>query len=333
MSFRFPLMRRDRRSVMALNAVASALMAMMPAAALAQGTTRAVVTPVAPTPNCPDCATWNAPHAPFRIFGNSYYVGTDGLSAILVTSPDGHVLVDGALPESAPQIVASIEAMGFRVGDIKLIVTSHVHFDHVGAIAEIQRLSGATVAASPSSALWLESGQPQKDDPQYGLNPGFAPVKRVRVLRDGEVVKVGRLSLTAHFTGGHTPGGTSWSWRSCEGTQCYDIVYADSQTPISADNFYFTRSTTYRTGVEDFRRGQALLSRLSCDILITPHPGASSLWERLADSSRTASPVGAGGTRDTPRLSLVDREACRRYAARSADALDKRLAKEKAAAR
>jgi metallo-beta-lactamase class B len=313
--------------------VSSVLLGIVPAAMSAQGASRTVVTPVPPTQNCPDCAEWNAPHAPFRLFGNSYYVGTHGLSSLLVTSPDGHVLIDAALPESAPQIVASIEAMGFRVGDIKLIVSSHVHFDHVGALAEMQRLSGATVAASPSSARWLESGQPMKDDPQYGLNPGFAPVKRVRVLRDGEVVKVGRLALTAHFTGGHTPGGTSWSWRSCEGTQCYDIVYADSQTPVAADGFFYTRSTTYRTGVEDFRRGQALLSRLSCDILITPHPGASSLWERLADSSRAASPVGARGARDSTRPALVDREACRRYAARASDALDKRVAKEKAALR
>jgi len=158
------------------------------------------------------------------------------------------------------------------------------------------------------------------------MNPGFAKVPRVRVLRDGEVVKVGTLSLTAHFTGGHTPGGTSWSWRSCEGTQCLDLVYADSQTPVSADDFFYTRSTTYRTGVADFRRGQALLSRLSCDILITPHPAASSLWERLASSDRSASPAGA-------RPALVDREACRRYASRAAEALEKRIAKEKIAPR
>ncbi|BAH40273.1 hypothetical protein GAU_3231 [Gemmatimonas aurantiaca T-27] len=327
MSFCIPLS-RSQRAAMALAwcVASSALLLGGPVGVSAQSATRAVVTPVPPTPNCPDCAEWNAPHAPFRIFGNSYYVGTHGLSAILVTSPDGHVLVDGALPESAPQIVAGIEAMGFRVGDIKIIVNSHAHFDHAGALAEIQRLSGATVAASPSSARWLMAGQSSNDDPQYGMNPGFAKVPRVRVLRDGEVVKVGTLSLTAHFTGGHTPGGTSWSWRSCEGTQCLDLVYADSQTPVSADDFFYTRSTTYRTGVADFRRGQALLSRLSCDILITPHPAASSLWERLASSDRSASPAGA-------RPALVDREACRRYASRAAEALEKRIAKEKIAPR
>lgn len=282
---------------------------------------------VLPTPNCPDCAEWNAPHAPFRIFGNSYYVGTNGLGAILVTSTDGHVLIDGALPESAPQIVANIAAMGFRVSDIRIIVNSHAHFDHAGSIAEIQRLSGATVAASAPSARWLQAGRSGPDDPQYGMNPGFTPVPRVRVLRDGEVVKVGSLALTAHFTGGHTPGGTSWSWQSCEGARCLDLVYADSQTPISADDFFYTRSRQYRTGVEDFRKGQALLERISCDILITPHPSASSLWERLAGTGRGEANTG----RAQSPASLVDREACRRYAARGRAFLEQRIARERAA--
>ncbi|WP_337172882.1 subclass B3 metallo-beta-lactamase [Gemmatimonas aurantiaca] len=277
-----------------------------------------------PTPNCPDCAEWNAPHAPFRIFGNSYYVGTNGLAAILVTSTDGHVLIDGALPESAPQIIANIAAMGFRVSDIRIIVNSHAHFDHAGSIAELQRLSGATVAASAPSARWLQAGQSGPDDPQYGMNPGFTPVPRVRVLRDGEVVKLGSLALTAHFTGGHTPGGTSWSWQSCEAARCLDLVYADSQTPISADDFFYTRSSRYRTGVADFRRGQALLERLSCDILITPHPSASSLWERLAGTGRGE----ASAERAQSPASLVDREACRRYAARGRASLEQRIARE-----
>src|SRR5919198_3963806 len=101
---------------------------------------------------CPSCAEWNAPHAPVRIHGNTYFVGTNGLSAILVTSPAGHVLIDGGLPESAPLIAANIRAAGFRVEDVKLILNSHDHFDHAGGIAALQRLSGARVAASPLSA-------------------------------------------------------------------------------------------------------------------------------------------------------------------------------------
>ena len=98
--------------------------------------------------HCDNCDEWNEPQAPFNIFGNTWYVGTGGLSAILVTGPEGHVLLDGALPQSAAQIQANIEALGFRIGDVKLIVNSHEHFDHAGGIAALQRASGATVAAS-----------------------------------------------------------------------------------------------------------------------------------------------------------------------------------------
>src|SRR5258708_5692099 len=90
---------------------------------------------------CPHCAEWNAPHAPVRVFGNTYWVGTAGLGAILVTSSAGHVLIDGALPASAPQIAASIRALGFRVGDVKLVLNSHAHFDHAGGIAAMQEAS------------------------------------------------------------------------------------------------------------------------------------------------------------------------------------------------
>ena|ERR1700733_8790609 len=101
--------------------------------------------------SCANCAVWNKPQQAFKIYGNTYYVGTHGLSSILITSDSGHVLIDGALPESAPPIVANIRSLGFRVEDVKLIVNSHAHFDHAGGIAELQRLSGAVL--QPASGL------------------------------------------------------------------------------------------------------------------------------------------------------------------------------------
>jgi metallo-beta-lactamase class B len=265
---------------------------------------------------CSSCAEWNAPRRPLRIYGNTYYVGTQGLSAILVTSRQGHVLIDGALPESAPHILANIRALGFRVQDIKLILNSHPHFDHSGGIAALQRASSAVVAASPASAPVLERGASGPDDPQYG--PGllaFPAVSRVRVIADGDTVRVGPLALTAHFTPGHTPGGTSWSWRSCERGRCLEMVYADSQSPISAEGFRFTSSQTYPSVLADFERGFAVLERLRCDVLLTPHPEGSRLWERIAE-------------RD-----LVDGEACRRYAATARERLARRVASEREAQR
>ena len=118
---------------------------------------------------CEWCASWNAPHEPFRVFGNTYYVGVAGLSAVLITSDKGLILLDGDLPQSAPLIDANIRKLGFRTEDIRLIVSSHAHYDHAGGIAALQRVSGAAVAASASGARAIERGEPPADDPQYGL--------------------------------------------------------------------------------------------------------------------------------------------------------------------
>ena len=266
---------------------------------------------------CPRCATWNAPTPGVRLFGNTYFVGTRGLSAVLVTSSAGHVLIDAGLPDTPPLIVANIRALGFRVEDIKLIVSSHTHYDHVGGVAWMQRASGAMVAASAPAAMALQAGKGPPDDPQFAIALRFPRVSNVRVIADNDTLRVGSTVITAHFTPGHTPGGTSWSWRSCEGNDCRDFVYADSQTPVSADGFLFTKSTT--SGVRQFEQGQAVLDRLSCDILVTPHPEASQLWERL--DARNA------GAKDA----LRDSEACRRYAANGRKMLADRVAREQAA--
>lgn len=269
------------------------------------------------TSPCPDCATWNAPQRPFRIFGNTYFVGTHGLSAILIVSRRGHVLIDGGLPESAPQIAQHIRDLGFRVEDIKVILNSHVHFDHAGGIAALQRLSGAEVAASPATAATLRSGKPQRSEPQFGSLPAIPRVAHVRILKDRQVVRVETIAVTAIFTPGHSPGGTSWQWSACERETCATFVYADSQTPIAADDFFYTKSTTYPQALEDFARGQAALDSLPCSILLTPHPDASSLWQRLA--KREAGDVNA----------LVDPNACRTFAANARATLAKRIARER----
>lgn len=263
--------------------------------------------------DCPSCAAWNAPHAPVRLFGNTYYVGTDGLSALLITSSSGHVLLDGGLPESASLIARNIETLGFRLQDVKLIVNSHDHYDHAGGIAELARVTGATVAASPSSAATLRAGRSGPSDPQYAMILPFPAVSRVQVIADGDTVRAGSVVVVAHFTPGHTAGGTSFAWRACDDSRCLDMVYADSQTPISDDTFRYAGDPRYPKATADFARGHALLERLRCDVLITPHPGASQLWERLA-------PGGSG---------LVNPAGCTRYAASARAALTKRLETER----
>jgi metallo-beta-lactamase class B len=252
------------------------------------------------------------------VFGNTYYVGTNGLGAILITSPSGHVLIDGALPESAPLIIANIRALGFRIEDVKLILNSHAHYDHAGGIAELQRASGAEVAATAWSARVMERGTTVNDDPQFGLAIPYPPVRSVRRITEGQPMHVGTLSVTPHLTAGHTPGGTTWTWRSCEGDACADIVYADSQTPVSADGFLFSKSTSYRSAVADFEHGFKVLETLPCDILLTPHPSVSKLWER--SSARDKGDARA----------LFSASGCKDYAADARRGLAERLARERA---
>ncbi|HVH11463.1 MAG TPA: subclass B3 metallo-beta-lactamase [Longimicrobium sp.] len=261
--------------------------------------------------DCSSCAEWNAPQAPVKIHGNTYYVGTRGLGAVLITSPEGHILIDAGLPNSAPLILQNIRALGFDPGDIRLILNSHAHFDHVGGIAALQHASGARVAASGPSVPVLEKGASEAGDPQHGILLDFPPVLDVRRFEEGDTLRVGPIAVTPYLTAGHTPGGTTWTWRSCDEAGCVDLVYADSQTPISADGFRYSDSPDYPSAVADFERGYATLEALRCDILITPHPGASSLWERLE----------AGN--------LIDPDACKRYAAAARQALARRLATER----
>jgi metallo-beta-lactamase class B len=226
------------------------------------------------------------------------------------------VLIDGGLPESAPAILDNVRALGFRMQDVGLILNSHAHFDHAGGIAALQRVSGAPVAASPWSASVLRQGASQPGDPQLGVLLPFPAVKEVRTIADGDTLRVGALALVAHFTGGHTPGGTTWTWRSCEGTRCLDMVYADSQTPISADGFLFTRNSSYPSAIADFEHGFSVLQQLKCDVLLTPHPDASRLWQRLAARD--------SGNADA----LVNPDACRSYADSARERLKRRIASE-----
>jgi metallo-beta-lactamase class B len=297
-------------SVRTLTAASAALLALSATVAAAQAGDP--LTRPYSAGECSSCAGWSVPWAPVRIHGNTYYVGTRELTALLVTSPEGHVLIDGALPNAAPLILENVRALGFDVRDIRLILNSHVHFDHAGGIAALQRASGAPVAASVPGAPSLERGGSDPSDPQHGTLLRFPPVANVRRFAYGDTLRVGPLALTPHRTAGHTPGGTTWTWRSCGAGGCLDMVYADSQSPISADGFRFSDSRAYPTAVADFERGFRTLETLPCDILITPHPGGSALWERLAGE----------------RGGLVDREACRRYAAESRQRLRGRLETE-----
>jgi metallo-beta-lactamase class B len=274
----------------------------------------------APKVNLPCSAQsgWGDPTPPRHIYGNTWYVGTCGLSAILITSPQGHVLIDGAIEEAAPQILANIRALDFKPSDIRALLNSHEHYDHAGGLAALQRESGAKLYARAPSSKVLLTGTAQPNDPQFGSLKAFPPVGQTELIGDRQVVRVGALEVTAVATPGHSPGSTSWFWTSCERGRCLQLVYADSLSAISNDTFLFSDTQQNPNGLVDFFHTLEKVAALPCDILMTPHPGASTFWERL----------------DTENgVHLVNPNACRAYAETAKQNLERRIAEEKTRAR
>lgn len=259
---------------------------------------------------CGDSTDWDQPAPPVRIHGNTYLVGTCGISAILVAGSDGHVLIDGGTEKGADVIAANIRALGFNLQDVKFLLHSHEHFDHVGGIAKLQTSTGATLVASAPAKAVLNSGRASSDDPQFGMHKPFAAARVGRVVKDGESIRLGNLLLTAMATPGHTAGALSWHWRSCEGAVCRTIFYADSLSAVSRDDYRFSDHPAYLAA---YRASITKVAASRCDILLTPHPSASAMKERMAGEQ-----------------ALFDPEGCRDYAAALDRRLEARLAKENA---
>ncbi|MGL5837149.1 MAG: subclass B3 metallo-beta-lactamase [Sphingorhabdus sp.] len=260
---------------------------------------------------------WSDTAPPARIFGNTYYVGTCGISVILVTSPKGHVLIDGATDEAVPSILENIRALGFDPRDIKYILGSHEHVDHMGGFAQLKAATGARLLVAQAARAVVETGRTDPADPQLGIIADMKPVAVDGTIafdpEPGDIVvaKPTRLmGLRPYRTPGHTSGGTSWGWQSCEGRRCLTFAYVDSLSAIARDDYRFT---DHPERVAPFRETFARVEAMPCDILITPHPSVSSVFERLS------------GTEP-----LIDDQACRRLAQTMREKLDSRLAKEAA---
>lgn len=303
-------------SAIALASVCAACSTPQPPTAAAAAPARAIAQPdpsSLPTPApCADEGDWSEPTAPRHVFGNTWYVGTCGITVLLIATPQGHVLIDAATDRAAAGILANLHALGVNPRDVRYLLASHAHLDHAGGMAQLQAATGATLLALPTAVDVYRRGRGDRSDPQFDSIPGFTPVAHVRAIADGQTLELGPLRLTAHATPGRTPGSTSWSWDSCEAGQCRHLVYADSVSAISDDTY---RYGDHPDAVAAFRHGLETLAALPCDILVTPHPGASRLWPRL----RGEAP-------------LLDSAACKAYAGKGQAGLDARLAKEKTGA-
>ncbi len=254
-------------------------------------------------------AAWLAPAEPQKIAENTYLVGFAGLSVALIDTGEGLVLVDGALPQAAPAILANVRKLGFDPEDIKFILSTEPHFDHAGGIAALARDTGATVVASVRGAEGLRTGRHAVDDPQLAYGGSWPAVPNVRTMQDGEVLRLGKTAITAVATPGHTMGSMSWTWQACESSGCKAVVFAASLNPFSADDYRYTASASAPI-VEGFAQSYKRMDALACDILISAHP------DNAGDGRYSESPG-----------------ACRAYADRSRKTLAKRLADERSGAR
>lgn len=266
--------------------------------------------PASKSPACKDDAGWDDPAQPFRILGNTWFVGTCGISAVLVTSDAGHILIDGGTEKGAALIEANVRTLGFDPHDVKLILNSHEHSDHAGGLAALQRATGAEVVVRGPALAVLKRGTSDRGDPQFLQLRPLPAVSRLRAVANGQTLEVGSLKLTAHATPGHSPGGTSWTWTSCDANDCRRFAYVDSLSAISDDAYRFSEHADY---VATFRRTLKAVAALPCDVLLTPHPGASDMWSRLG-----------------PALAKPPSEpnACKNYAQTAGTRLDARLADE-----
>ena len=263
---------------------------------------------------------WLAPLPPTRIHGNTYFVGFGGVSVVLIDTGAGLILIDGAVPQAARDVEANIRRLGFRIEDVRYILSTEPHWDHAGGIAALARDSGARVIASAPAARVFRTGRVGGDDPQAAHLVPFPAVANVRAMANGERLRLGNTVVTARATPGHTAGSMSWTWRSCEARQCFNIVFGSSLNAVSADGYRFS-DPAHRAVVAAFRRSFAIMRALPCDILISAHPEQSGGDERFRRFQ--------AGQRPNP---FVDANACRAYADQTERRLETRLATEGAEA-
>jgi metallo-beta-lactamase class B len=217
--------------------------------------------------------SWNQPFKPLRIVADIYYVGASGVSSYLITSPEGHVLIDTGFEQTVPLIRENVDKLGFRMKDIKLILASHAHADHTGGHALAKQLTGARIVMSEADAALLASGG--KADFLDDIMP-YRPARADQIVRDGEQIKLGKIALTAHLTPGHTKGCTTWTMLAEEGTKRYNVVFFGSTTVLTK----LTNNPRYPDIARDYAATFRKLKALPCDVFLAPHATFFGLEEK-----------------------------------------------------
>ncbi|HKR22133.1 MAG TPA: subclass B3 metallo-beta-lactamase [Pyrinomonadaceae bacterium] len=253
---------------------------------------------------------WNQPVKPFKIIGNVYYVGATEVSSYLITTSQGHILLDSGFAETVPQIKQNVAQLGFRFEDVKILITSHAHADHVGGVAMLKQMTGAQLAVSIADAEMLKRGG--KNDPNFGDRFLFQGVIADRKLRDGDTVQLGDVTMTARLTPGHTKGCTTWTMKVSEGGKQYDVVIIGS---TSAPGYKLIGNAGYPNIVEDYESSFRLLKTLPCDVFLAPHGSFFALLEKIKHLGEPQNP-------------FIDKDDFPRYVERSEQAFRAELKRQ-----
>ena len=231
-------------------------------------------------------AAWSVPFEPFRIAGNVHYVGTTELGVYLVTTKDGHILIDGGFDETTPVILESIRKLGFRPEDVEVLLNTQAHTDHVGSMASLKKVTGARVMVMEGDVPMMEQGG--RGDFAFGDTFMFAPVKVDRVLRDGDVVTMGGTTLTAHLTPGHTRGCTTWTMTVDDGGQARKVIFPGSLS-VNPEVRMIT-NPSYPGIADDYERSFARMRTFEADIFLGAHAGFFKLHDKADRLRKGAAP-------------------------------------------
>lgn len=229
---------------------------------------------------------WTEQHPPFKIAGNLYYVGSRGLASYLVATPEGHILINSSLEASVPLIRESVEKLGFKFSDIRILLINHAHWDHNAGSAEILKLTGAKYMVMDADVAVVESGG--KADFQYGSDPeSLYPATKVdHVLHDGDEVRLGGSTLVARLTPGHTRGCTTWTMKVLEGGKILHAVIVGS--PNVNPGYKLVNNGVYPAIAGDYERMFRVLKSLPCDLFLGAHGSYFNMEEKLKRLRRGA---------------------------------------------
>jgi metallo-beta-lactamase class B len=256
--------------------------------------------------------TWTEPFPPFHIVGNLYYVGSKGLANYLITTPQGHILINSDLEANVPMIRESVEKLGFKLSDIKILLISHAHWDHDAGSASIKKLTGAKYMVMDADVPVVESGG--KSDFFYKTEL-YPPATVERVLHDGDEVKLGDAVLVAHLTPGHTKGCTTWTMKVKEGGKTYDVVIIGS--PNVNEGYKLVGNALYPGIASDYERTFRVLKSLPCDIFLGAHGSYFAMETKYARLQKG------------DRLPFIDPAGYRNYVAQREQAFRLELARQK----